>query len=572
MRRKNLLISILTTSVLSLLLLPTLDLDEPVRKSQPRAPSRKTSHIVQGAGVDTVTAAVQAVGGQISHSLGIIHAVAAELTAEQRDQLATNPAVWRIHDNPPVKAAVAVGSLTDTPTAAFSRLVGADVLQQQGITGAGVTLAVLDTGYSPHEALRFGAAEQPRVLAHYDAIADEELPVTVKSDENGHGTHVASISVSSERLYPGDAFGGIAPDAGLVVVKALGASGQATYADAIRGLDWIVAHRAIYGIRVLNLALSAPLRSHYWDDPLNQAVMRAWAAGIAVVAAAGNQGPAPMTIGVPGNLPYIITVGAMTDNYTPEDPSDDLLASFSAAGPTAEGFVKPDVVAPGGHLRGLMHPSTTTAREHREFRDGQHFIMSGTSQATAVVSGVALLLLAADPSLSPDDLKCRLLATARPAVDGAGRLAYNPLQQGAGLINAPAAVNSSAQGCANRGLAVRQDIHGSQHFAGPVRLDSDHWFYLHGVGYTWTATYDRLGYSFTGGDAWSDPQTWSEGNPWAAADVWINGDPWIDAQGDPWIDAQGDPWIDVEAWWNRRAFWSHGLSETMAINRWVEQE
>ena len=83
--------------------------------------------------------------------------------------------------------------------------------------------------------------------------------------------------------------------------------------------------------------------------------MAAWQAGIVVVASAGNTGPEPMTIGVPGNVPYVITVGAMTDNYTPDDPSDDYLASFSAAGPTVEGFVKPDLVAPGGHMLGTMH-------------------------------------------------------------------------------------------------------------------------------------------------------------------------------------------------------------------------
>ena len=70
----------------------------------------------------------------------------------------------------------------------------------------------------------------------------------------------------------------------------------------------------------MNLSLSAPARSHYWDDPLNQAVMAAWASGIVVVASAGNRGPAPMTIGVPGNVPYVITVGAVTDNYQPFEP------------------------------------------------------------------------------------------------------------------------------------------------------------------------------------------------------------------------------------------------------------
>jgi len=132
---------------------------------------------------------------------------------------------------------------------------------------------------------------------------------------------------------------GIAPRTNVVMVKAFGERGEGSYANVIRGIDWIVHNRERLGIRVLNLSFSAPARSHYWDDPVNQAVMRAWQAGIFVVASAGNTGPSPMTIGVPGNVPYVLTVGAMTDSYTPDDRSDDRLTTFSAAGPTAERFV-----------------------------------------------------------------------------------------------------------------------------------------------------------------------------------------------------------------------------------------
>ena len=103
---------------------------------------------------------------------------------------------------------------------------------------------------------------------------------------------------------------GIAPNANLVGVKAFDQNGRASYADVIRGIDWIVANKSTYKIRIINMSFSSPPQSYYWEDPLNQAVMRAWKAGIVVVAAAGNTGPNPMTIGVPGNVPYIITVGA----------------------------------------------------------------------------------------------------------------------------------------------------------------------------------------------------------------------------------------------------------------------
>ena len=106
--------------------------------------------------------------------------------------------------------------------------------------------------------------------------------------------------------------------------------GIGSYSDVIAGIQWVIEHKAEYHIRVLNLSLSALKKSHYWDDPLNQAVIRAWQSGLVVVVAAGNNGPDPMSIGVPANNPYVITVGALTDAYTPEDWSDDYVPSFSA--------------------------------------------------------------------------------------------------------------------------------------------------------------------------------------------------------------------------------------------------
>ncbi len=158
------------------------------------------------------------------------------------------------------------------------------------------------------------------------------------TDDNGHGTHVTGVALSSSVLDRTGFYRGIAPDADLVVVKAFDLHGQGNYADVIRGIDWVVTHKDDYGIRVLNLSFSAEPRSRYWDDPLNQAVMAAWQAGIVVVVSAGNTGPGAMTIGAPGNVPYVITVGAMTDNYTPEDLSDDRLTSVFCRRPDEGGF------------------------------------------------------------------------------------------------------------------------------------------------------------------------------------------------------------------------------------------
>jgi serine protease AprX len=190
-----------------------------------------------------------------------------------------------------------------------------------------------------------------------------------------------------------------------------------------------------------------------------------------VVASAGNGGPNPMSIGVPGNIPYIITVGAMTDNYTPNDRSDDKLASFSAAGPTIEGFVKPEIVAPGGHISGLMALDTAIVNEHPEYHDGgRYFEMSGTSQAAAVVSGAVALMLSKNPALTPEQIKCLLVASARPAVNDKDELAYSIFQQGAGVVNVADALTSQEQ-CPIQSMDITKDLANEQHYFGPAYLN-----------------------------------------------------------------------------------------------------
>ncbi|MGH2930336.1 MAG: S8 family peptidase, partial [Solirubrobacteraceae bacterium] len=338
-------------------------------------------------------------------------------------------------------------------------LVGADTLQQAGITGKGVTIAVLDSGLWQDPLQNYGS----RILATRDFTDGGSGPVT--GDPYGHGTHVTSIAAGGAQNIAGQ-YLSIAPQANLVIVRALDGDGAGSYSDIIAGINWIVANRSKYNIRVLNLSLGATPQSYYWDDPLDQAVMAAWRAGIVVVAAAGNDGPSPMTVDVPGNVPYVITAGALTDNYQPYNTSDWRLASFSSAGPTYEGFVKPEVVAPGGHMVGSMASGSYLANIDPNSMSivEQLFTMSGTSQAAAVTSGVVALMLQEDPSLTPDNVKCRLMESARPAVTSSATLAYSVFQQGAGLINAVAAVNSSAVDCANVGLNISADLAGTEHF------------------------------------------------------------------------------------------------------------
>jgi serine protease AprX len=162
---------------------------------------------------------------------------------------------------------------------------------------------------------------------------------------------------------------------------------------------------------------------------------------------------------------------AMTDNYTPDNPDDDYVASFSSAGPTVECFVKPDLLAPGGHILSYMQASTVIAEDHPEFRVADQYIqMSGTSQATGVVSGIVALLLLDEPNLTPDQVKYRLLSGSRPATytSGSGAMVYPVFQQGAGLVDAYDVVHSDLTESANRNLDINADLAGISHYGGPV--------------------------------------------------------------------------------------------------------
>jgi serine protease AprX len=239
----------------------------------------------------------------------------------------------------------------------------------------------------------------------------------------------------------------------------------------------------------------------YFADPLNRAVERAWGRGITVVTAAGNNGPAAESITVPGNDPYVITVGAIDENRTPGYWADDFLPTWSAAGPTLDGFAKPDVLAPGVNIVTFMHndPSDMSKSQkivqmHPDNAAGTSlFRMSGTSMSAAITSGVVALMLQANPNLDPDDVKYRLATSARPAVTANSQLVYNTLQQGMGRIWASDAVLGSfdQDGTGNPDMQVHVDIaHGYDrpselrfHYQGPIQrvLSDDGQAYLYYV-------------------------------------------------------------------------------------------
>ena len=214
----------------------------------------------------------------------------------------------------------------------------------------------------------------------------------------------------------------------------LGADGSGFTSDVIAGIEWVVANRALYNIRVINLSLGHPVMEACATDPLCEAVNQAVQAGIVVVVSAGNNGVTPdgrvMLGGIssPANSPYVITVGAL-NTWGTVDRSDDTLATFSARGPSAYDLtVKPDLAAPGTKIISLqangaflpaMYPSIHVAGTG----NNAYMYLSGTSLAAPMVSGGVALLLQGSPNLSPAQVKFALQngATAMTAARPDGR-------------------------------------------------------------------------------------------------------------------------------------------------------
>jgi serine protease AprX len=221
---------------------------------------------------------------------------------------------------------------------------------------------------------------------------------------------------------------GVAPDTRIVNVKVAASDGSADVSQVIAGIDWVTQHAHDNGlnVRVLNLSYGTDSTQSAALDPLSYAVEQAWRRGIVVVVAAGNDGTTRQELADPAADPYVIAVGAEDPNNT-AGAADDLVPTFAQRG-TATRHV--DVVAPGVHILGLRVPNSYIDQNNAAARVGTRFLRgSGTSQATAVVSGVAALLLQKNPTATPDQIKWLITAKANPFP-----LAKS-LWQGTGLVD-----------------------------------------------------------------------------------------------------------------------------------------
>jgi subtilisin family serine protease len=263
------------------------------------------------------------------------------------------------------------------------------------------------------------------------------------TDRYGHGTHVAGIiagAAAAARQVTSAYSGGVAPGVHLVNVRVLDSNGAGYTSDVVDGIDWAVANRARYNIRVINLSLGKSVSERAASDPLCQAVARAVAAGIVVVAAAGNAGQTadgvPILGGItsPGNSPFAITVGALNTEAT-VSRGDDNVADYSSRGPTKFDLaVKPDLAAPGTRIvsleaDGTYLPAVYPAVHRAGDAGNQYMHLSGTSMATPMVSGAVALLLQGTSSMGPAQVKLALQSGAayvpRAGLMGAGAGSLN---------------------------------------------------------------------------------------------------------------------------------------------------
>jgi serine protease AprX len=309
-----------------------------------------------------------------------------------------------------------------------SQAIGAKQLQSRGVDGAGVGVAVIDSGVVPVQ----GLAGAGKIVNGPDLSFESQYGPTQYLDTFGHGTHMAGIIAGDDGAAGG--FDGVAPGAHLVSLKVATHDGAVDVSQVLAAIDWVVQHHNDPGlnIRVLNLAYgTASVQGYQWD-PIAFAVENAWRHGIVTVVAGGNDGTSRHTLNDPAVDPYVLAVGAANLN------GSNLLGCATVAPFSSRSSSRSvDFIAPGVSIQSLRNPGSDIDQAHPgAVVDTRFFRGSGTSQASAVMSGAVALLLQARPNLTPDQVKAVLKSTAAPLA------LLDRSAEGAGMINVNAAAGA----------------------------------------------------------------------------------------------------------------------------------
>jgi serine protease AprX len=393
----------------------------PPLAGQAQADPGATFHvIVQGDAASSTAAVGAAVGGRhgrTTHSFTSIHGVAAELTGGDLARLANDPHIASITPDTPLTVS------SYQPAESWRDAGEADVRALWGSSSSPAppapAIAFVDSGISMNDGGVFGN----RIVANVDLCST--CSSASVGNFQGHGTMVAGIAAGARTYAYG---GGVAPQAPIVMLRTADQNGQSLTSDVITAIDWILANKDRYNIRVANFSLVGNAPTSFLGDPLDQAVEKLWFSGVVVVTAAGNYGTAGSAVDMsyaPGNDPFVITVGA-TDVQSDGSYSNDSNPGWSAYGHTMDGFAKPELSAPGRYLfmPTVMGTTLTQLFPGRlyaavfggwwpAYGSSTLMWMSGTSFSAAAVSGAAAQILARNPGWTPDQVKGALMLTAR---------------------------------------------------------------------------------------------------------------------------------------------------------------
>jgi serine protease AprX len=467
---------------------------------------------------------VRDIGGEVGRPISIIDGFVAEVPPADISALQRSPAVLSVTPDATVHLLGTVDGIDPNKyPGSWSRVAHNTHLIEMwhnGWTGAGVDVALIDSGVAPVPGIDMNVVNGP------DLSFDSQATNLTDVDTYGHGTHMAGLIAGRDAAIPpgkededvDQYFEGAAPGARIVSIKVASSDGATDVSQVIAAIDWVVEHRNTDGlnIRVLNLSFGTDGTQDYTLDPLAYAAEVAWLHGIVVVVAAGNSGFGTPQLNDPAYDPYVIAVGA-DDTKGTDDPKDDSIPSWQSRGNSVR---HPDIVAPGKSIISLRDPGGSVDETNPIARVGttpRFFKGSGSSQAAAIVSGAVATILQQHPELTPDQVKALLMQTAQPLPNA------DPVAQGAGLINLHKAREAKVSSLAGAVQSwPRSTGLGSLQLARGSVLTMDDGVVIQGeetiFGDTWDAkswaANSWAGTSWSGGD-WSG-RTWS-GDCWCGS-------------------------------------------------------
>jgi serine protease AprX len=414
---------------------------------------------------DAAAHLVTNVGGTVVSRIGLIDGLVASVPAESLSTLATSPSVADVTSDTHLQLlGTAYGPTTDVDSLYnVEGMDGARAYWNAGYTGQGVDVALIDSGVAQVN----GLTTPGKVVNGPDLSFESQNSSLRHVDTFGHGTHMAGIiagrddALSSVSSNDSTHFLGMAPGAHIVSLKVADAHGQTDVSQMLAAIDWVVQHRTDNGlnIRVLNLSFGTDSGQSYQLDPLAFAAEQAWKHGIVVVVSAGNSGNRSNRLDDPAVDPYVIAVAADDTNSTTNVGAHSP-ATFTSRG---DGTRNPDLSAPGVHIASLRAPSSSIDEQFGGIADvaTRFFRGSGTSQAAAIVSGAAALVISQRPSITPDQLKALLVSKAR-SIRGNTKLSGKGELNLASVLNA-ATPHAAQAWSAATGRGTLEGARGSDH-------------------------------------------------------------------------------------------------------------